>query len=57
MFIAIFVAVVAVVVFTQRRPLATLQAGLLGGSVVPGCVVAEAIALLAIAIAMFVFRQ
>jgi hypothetical protein len=57
MFVALFVALVAVVVFMQRRPLAALQAGLLGGSVVPGCVVAEAIVLLAIAVAMFVFRQ
>ena len=57
MFIAIFVAVVAVIVFVQRRPLASLQAGLLGGSVVPGCVVAEAVVLLAIAVAMYVFRH
>jgi hypothetical protein len=54
---AIFIAIVAVVVFFQRRPLAQVQAGILGGSVVPGCVVAEAIVLLLIAVAMFVFSQ
>ena len=54
---AIFIAIVAVVVFFQRRPLAQMQAGILGGSVVPGCVVAEAIALLLIAAAMFFFSR
>jgi hypothetical protein len=52
-----FVVLVAIGVFLQRRKLANLQAGILGGSVFPGCVVAEAIVLLLIAIAMFVFRH
>lgn len=52
-----FVALVAVLVFLQRKELAKLQADILGGSVVPGCAVAEAVALLLIAIAMFVFND
>lgn len=50
LFVAIFIAAVALVVFLQRRRLAEMQALLLGGSVLPGCVVAEAILLLMIAI-------
>jgi hypothetical protein len=47
---AIFLAIVAVVVFVQRRRLAHAQALVLGGSVLPGCVIAEAIVLLLIAV-------
>ena len=50
LFIALFIAVVALVVFAQRRRLAQMQAMTLGGSVGPGCVIAEAIVLLVIAI-------
>ena len=57
MFVALFIAIVAVVVFFQRRALAQMQAGILGGSVVPGCVVAEAVVLLLIAVAMLVFSD
>jgi len=49
---AIFLASVALALFI--RPLAHMQAMVLGGSVVPGCVVAEAVVLLAIAIAFAV---
>ena len=49
-FAAIFIAVVAVIVFIQRKRLATMQALVLGGSVLPGCVVVEAIVLLVIAL-------
>lgn len=55
MLVAAFIALVAVVVFVQRRELAKAQAAILGGSVVPGCVVAEAVVLLLIAVAMLVF--
>jgi hypothetical protein len=48
--IALFIAVVAVLVFIQRRRLAQMQAMTLGGSIGPGCVVAEAVVLLVIAI-------
>jgi hypothetical protein len=54
LFIAIFIAVVAVLVFIQRRRLAQMQAMTLGGSIGPGCAVAEAVVLLLIAIAFAV---
>ena len=54
LFIAIFIAVVAVLVLVQRRRLAQMQAMTLGGSIGPGCVVAEAIVLLVIAAAFAV---
>ena len=47
-----FIALVAVVVFLQRRPLARAQANVLGGSVMPGCVIVEAVALVILAIAI-----
>lgn len=47
---AIFIAIVAVVVFLQRRRLAHAQALVLGGSILPGCVIAEAVVLLLIAV-------
>ena len=47
---AIFIAIVAVVVYLQRRRLAHAQALILGGKIGPGCVVAQAIVLLVIAI-------
>jgi len=50
-----FVAVVALVVFFQRRDLAALQANILGGTVLPGCVVAEAIGLFLLAVAIAVW--
>ena len=54
LFIAVFIAVVAGLVFVQRRRLAEMQAMTLGGSIGPGCVVAEAIVLLLIALAFAV---
>jgi hypothetical protein len=50
LFAAIFMAVVAVIVFVQRRRLAQMQALVLGGSVFTGCVVIEAVVLFVIAI-------
>ena len=47
---AIFIAIVAIIVFLQRRRLAHAQALVLGGSILPGCVVAQAIVLLLIAV-------
>jgi hypothetical protein len=47
-----FIAIVAVVVFMRRRQLAHAQALVLGGSILPGCVIAEAIVLLLIGIAI-----
>ncbi len=51
---ALFIALVAVVVFLRRRQLAHAQALVLGGSILPGCVVAEAVVLLLIAVAIAV---
>jgi hypothetical protein len=48
----VFIAIVAVVVFLRRRQLAHAQALVLGGSILPGCVIAEAVVLLLIAIAV-----
>jgi hypothetical protein len=50
----LFIAIVAVVVFLRRRPLAHAQALVLGGSVLPGCVIVEAVVLLLIAIGIVV---
>ena len=47
---AVFIAIVAVVVYLQRHRLARAQALVLGGTIPPGCVVAQAILLLLIAI-------
>ena len=52
-FAPVFIALVAVLVFVQRRQLARAQALVLGGSVLPGCVIAEALALLALAVAIY----
>jgi hypothetical protein len=50
LFTGIFIAFVALAVYLQRRKLAEMQALMLGGSVLPGCVIAEAIVLFLIAV-------
>jgi hypothetical protein len=50
----VFLAVVAVAMFVRRRALAHAQALVLGGSILPGCVVAEAVVLMLIALAIIV---
>jgi hypothetical protein len=52
----LFVAAVAAVVLYKRRDLAHAQALVLGGSIRPGCVIAEAIGLLLIAAAIILAR-
>jgi hypothetical protein len=52
---ALLFVVVAVAVFLRRRQLAHAQALVLGGSIGPGCVIAQALALLAIAMAFLWF--
>jgi hypothetical protein len=54
-----FLVAVAIGIVLDRRRLAHLQAMVLGGSVVPGCVVVEAVVLALIAAALLVlgFRQ
>lgn len=50
----VFLAVVAIAAFFKRRELASFQANILGGAVMPGCVIAEAIVLVVLAIVMIV---
>jgi len=47
-----FLIIVAIVMYAQRRSLARAQALIFGGSVLPGCVIAEAVALLLLAVAI-----
>lgn len=47
---ALFIVAVAVALFVTRRQMAEAQAAVIGGSVPPGCVIAEVIALLLIAL-------
>jgi hypothetical protein len=49
---ALFIVLVAIAIVFERRRLAEAQALVLGGSVLPGCVIAEAIALVVIACAI-----
>ena len=51
--VALFV-IVGVAMIVARKPLADGQAIVFGGSVVPGCVVAEAIVLFVLAVLMIV---
>ena len=45
--------VTAIAILVGRRDFAALQANVLGGSILPGCVVAEAIVLFVIALALY----
>lgn len=54
---AAFVALVGLVVILQRGPLARLQALILGGSIHPGCALAEGVALLVIAVLIVLFGR
>ena len=49
-----FLLAVALIVFFTRRKLAQMQAAVLGGSVLPGCGTAQAIALFAMALLIVV---
>jgi len=51
----LIIAAVAVALFVDRRRLAAFQANILGGSILPGCVVAEAALLLILAAVMLYF--
>jgi hypothetical protein len=51
--VALFVAVGIAMIFA-RKPLADGQAIIFGGSVVPGCVIGEAIVLFLLALAMII---
>ncbi|HEX7149934.1 MAG TPA: hypothetical protein VF618_00490 [Thermoanaerobaculia bacterium] len=52
--VAAFLVAVAAAIYFNRRKLAEVQALIFGGSIVPGCVVAEAIVVLLIAVAFIV---
>lgn len=54
--ILLFVAV-GIALIVARRPMATLQANVLGGRIVPGCVVAEAVVVFLLALVVFLFRN
>ena len=54
---ALFVAIVGVVVILNRRSLAKAHAAVLGGSILPGCVVVEGVVLILIAVAMFLLQR
>jgi hypothetical protein len=53
----LFIVIVAVVVFLRRRELAHAQALVLGGSILPGCVIAEAVVLLVIGVVIALLRR
>jgi hypothetical protein len=53
----VFIAVVGIVVIVLRKPLAQQQALLAGGRVVPGCVIAEGVALLLLALVLFLLYR
>jgi hypothetical protein len=54
---SLFVALAGVGIIVFRRPLAQMQAMLAGGSIAPGCAVAEGIALIVLAIAIVVLER
>ncbi|MGN6186771.1 MAG: hypothetical protein ACTHQM_24305 [Thermoanaerobaculia bacterium] len=53
----VFIALVGIVVIVLRRPLAQQQAFIAGGRVLPGCVIAEGVALIVLAIVLFVLYR
>lgn len=52
-----FVAAVGILIIVLRRPLASLQAVAAGGTVTPGCVIAEGVALLVLALVLFLLYR
>ena len=55
--VVVLFVVVGAAMIVARKPLADGQAIVLGGSVVPGCVIAEAIALFALAALIIVAHR
>jgi len=47
-----FIVLVALALFVERRRMAGIQAAVIGGTVNPGCIVAEVIVLVLIALAI-----
>jgi hypothetical protein len=54
---ALFVALVGVAMILLRKPAAHMQAMLAGGSMPPGCAVAEGIALIVLAIVIAIVER
>ena len=52
-----FLIVVALAMILQRRSLARMQALIFGGTMPAGCVVAEAVALLVLAVVIVMFER
>jgi hypothetical protein len=50
-----FLALIGIAVILQRRSLARAQALVLGGTILPGCAVAEGVTLILIALAIIAF--
>jgi hypothetical protein len=50
-------ALIGLVVYAAREPLARGQALILGGRIGPGCVIAEAIGFLVVAVLVILFRE
>lgn len=48
---------VGIALIVGRRPMAQVQAYVMGGRIVPGCVIAEAIAVFLLALFVYVFRH
>ncbi|HEX2833834.1 MAG TPA: hypothetical protein VHW00_12550 [Thermoanaerobaculia bacterium] len=53
----VFVAIVGVTVIFLRRPLAQQQAFLAGGRVLPGCVIAEGVFLIVLALVLYLLYR
>jgi len=47
----------AAALWIAKRPVAEIEAGVMGGRVGPGCVVAQAVMLLLFALLLFAFRR
>ncbi|HEX7831032.1 MAG TPA: hypothetical protein VF787_15355 [Thermoanaerobaculia bacterium] len=53
----VFIAAVGIAVILGRQPLARMQGAFAGGRVLPGCVIAEGVALLVLALVLFVLYR
>jgi hypothetical protein len=53
----VFIAVVGIAVVLGRRPLARMQGAFAGGRVLPGCVIAEGVALIVLALVLFLLYR
>lgn len=54
---AIFFLAIAIALVAARRPMASIQANLLGGRITPGCVIAEAVIVAILGVIVFLLRD